>query len=104
MSIQKGGRESTMASLNIRTPSAAMTRPSAAPIRASSAASKSIWPISRVRLAPSAVRIATSLLRSALRASRRLATLAQAISRTPKTPASMVYSIEEISGPMYSSV
>ncbi len=44
----------------------------------------------RARLAPSAVRMATSLLRDAVRASSRLATLAQAMSSTPNTAASIV--------------
>ena len=61
--------------------------PSAPPSRASSRLSVSICRINRVRPAPSANRTAISLWRVVARASRRLAMLAQAMSRTSPTTA-----------------
>ena len=68
-----------------RTPHTASPSPSAPPASASSTLSVSSWRTSRRREAPSAARIATSRSRVATRASIRLATLAQAISRTSPT-------------------
>ncbi len=67
------------------TPQSASSSPSAPPSSARSMLSRSSSPASRVREAPSAERIVTSRRRPAARASMRLATLAQATSRTRPT-------------------
>ena len=59
--------------------------PKTPPMHASNVLSTSSWRTTRARLAPSAIRTATSRARCADRASCRLATLAQAISRTKPT-------------------
>src|SRR6266513_2430036 len=65
----------------------AARRPAMAPAEPSSAASASIWRINRQRPAPSAMRTINSRLRLIPRASRRFATLTQAINRTIPTTA-----------------
>jgi hypothetical protein len=70
-------------------PQKASSIPAAAPSRASVRLSESSWASSRPRPAPSATRTASSRRRRSARARRRLATFAQAISRTiPATPPS----------------
>ena len=69
----------------------AMRSPKAPPARASITASVNSWRISRSLLAPKALRTASSRSRLSTRASIRLATLAQAMSRTkPAAPSSTI--------------
>ena len=69
------------------------TRPSTPPEMASSRLSVSIWRSSRARLAPSAARTDNSRSRLTIRASRRLATEAQTISRTKLAVPSRINSV-----------
>ena len=79
------GRFSGPSVLRSSTPQKARTIPAAPPASANKTLSVSICRTSRRRPAPSAARIAISLVREVLRASKRLATLAQAMRRTSAT-------------------
>ena len=70
----------------------ASNKPAAAPVTAMSKPSVSSCLINRARPAPMAMRRANSLCRAAPRASRRFATLAQAISSTNPTMAIKIFS------------
>src|SRR5713226_1978155 len=77
-----------LAATSRRTSPHARVSPSVPPTSESSMLSVRSWRTMRRRPAPSAVRMAISRRRATARASRRLATLAQAISRTRPTTAS----------------
>ncbi len=74
-------------------PQCASGRPNAPPPSERSTLSVNICLTSRARLAPSAVRIATSDCRPRTRARFRLATLAQAMSRTSAVVASSIRNV-----------
>ena len=83
--IQYGLPTSWVARSNIRTPMIESARPRTPPSNPRSTASTSSWRTMRQRDAPSARRTAISRARCAARESSRLATFAQAISRTKPT-------------------
>ena len=76
-----------------RMPTTPSTSPMAPPITESATLSVSSWRMIRPRPAPMAARSATSRLRAVARTSSRLATLAQAISRTNATAALRMSSV-----------
>ena len=79
------GRAAGLSATRARTPQMAAIDPSSPPVRARSAASVSHCWMRRPSVAPRARRTAISFSRATARTNRRLATLAQAISRTAAT-------------------
>ena len=79
------GMPPTEALVSSESAHAATINPAAPPTHDRTTLSTTSWRMTRARLAPSAIRSAISFCRSTARASSRLATLAQAISRTSAT-------------------
>ena len=90
--------------LNQAMPTWPNSMPNAPPATARTNVSASNCETIRQRLEPRAVRMATSFDRATVRASRRFATFTQAISRTPNTAPSIVYSMVMAAVPMNVSV
>jgi hypothetical protein len=88
------GKSSGINPVSTRVPAIATANPSAPPSTDSSRLSDSTWPIRLRALAPSARRTAISRRRTIARASSRLATFAQPISRTAAAAATSIIKSE----------
>ncbi len=88
--IQGGGVSGVITRAKRSSENFVSTRPTRAPPKESRRVSLRSCRSTRVRAAPSALRMASSLPRAMVVASRRLATLAQAMSSTPNTATNIV--------------